>query len=356
MAEEAPAKRLEILAPDDFHHHFRDAPFLENTVPHAARQFRRVLAMPNLVPPVTSVEAALAYRDRILACLPADIKEGEFTPLMTLYLTDRTSPDEIRKAVASEHVHAVKLYPAGATTNSDFGVTDYNLIAPALQTMEETGLLLLVHGESTDHTVDIFEREQSFYQTVLPMIISRYPRLRVVCEHITSAFAASFVESQGPNVAATITAHHLLHNRNAIFKGGINPHYYCLPILKTEWDRQKLLECATSGNPKFFLGTDSAPHTVGRKECSCGCAGCFTAHAAVEFVAEAFESVGRLEALEGFVSKHGAAFYGLPVTEERRVLERRAWTVPESFPFGPEVVKPLRAGQPVEWKLLPQGS
>lgn len=353
MADEV-AERLEILAPDDFHHHFRDDPFLEQTVPHAARSFRRVLAMPNLVPPVTTVDAALAYRDRLLARLPADVKEGSFIPLMTLYMTDKTSPEEIRKAKASEHVYAVKLYPAGATTNSDFGVTDYELIAPALQAMEEEGLLLLVHGESTDQAVDIFGREQSFYETVMPMIISRFPRLRIVCEHITSAFAASFVEAQGPNVAATITAHHLLHNRNAIFKGGINPHYYCLPILKTEPDRQKLLDCAISGSPKFFLGTDSAPHTVARKECSCGCAGCFTAHAAVEFVAEAFESVGRLDALEGFVSKHGAAFYGLPLSEERRVLEKRSWTVPESFPFGPETVRPLRAGQPVAWKLLPQ--
>jgi len=352
----AQPQQLEILAPDDFHHHFRDEPQLENTVPHAARSFHRVLVMPNLVPPVTTVEAALAYRSRILARLPHDVPNGSFVPLMTLYMTDKTSPEEIRKAKASEHVYAVKLYPAGATTNSDFGVTDYGLIAPALRAMEEEGLLLLIHGESTDQDVDVFWREQSFYQTVLPQVLADHPRLRVVCEHITSAFAADFVEAQGPNVAATITAHHLLHNRNAIFRGGINPHFYCLPILKTEPDRQRLLECATSGSPKFFLGTDSAPHSVARKECSCGCAGCFTAHAAVEFVAEAFESVGKLEALEGFVSRHGAAFYGLPLAEERRLLVRKSWQVPDAFPFGPDSVRPLRAGQQVAWSLLPRGA
>jgi len=285
------------------------------------------------------------------ARVPQDVPEGSFVPVMALYLTDKTSAEEIRKAAASEHVRAVKLYPAGATTNSDFGVTDYELVVPALQAMEEVGLLLLIHGESTDQSVDIFEREQSFYQTVLPQLISRFPRLRVVCEHITSAHAAQFVEAQGPNVAATITAHHLLYNRNALFKGGINPHYYCLPILKTEPDRLKLLECASSGNSKFFLGTDSAPHTIGRKECACGCAGCFTAHAAIELVAEAFASVGRLAALEGFTSLHGAAFYGLPVSPLRRVLKLEPWTVPESMPFGPELVRPLRAGQTIPWKL-----
>lgn len=344
-------QQLEIVAPDDFHHHFRDEPFLEQTVPHAARSFNRVLAMPNLVPPVTTVDAALAYRERIMARVPPDVPEGSFVPVMALYLTDKTSAEEIRKAAASEHVRAVKLYPAGATTNSDFGITDYELIVPALQAMEEVGLLLLIHGESTDQSVDIFEREQSFYQTVLPQLISRFPRLRVVCEHITSAHAAQFVEDQGPNVAATITAHHLLFNRNALFRGGIRPHYYCLPILKTEPDRLKLLECASSGNPKFFLGTDSAPHTVGRKECACGCAGCFTAHAAVELVAEAFAGVGRLAALEGFTSLHGAAFYGLPVSSSRRVLKLDPWTVPQFMPFGPERVVPLRAGETVPWKL-----
>mmetsp|Transcript_20541 Transcript_20541/g.44891 ORF Transcript_20541/g.44891 Transcript_20541/m.44891 type:complete len:350 (+) Transcript_20541:86-1135(+) len=343
---------LDIVAPDDFHHHFRDDPYLEHTVPFAAQSFRRVLAMPNLVPPVTTVEAALAYRDRILARVPPDAK-NRFEPLMTLYLTDRTSPEEIRKAKATGHIPAVKLYPAGATTNSDFGVTDYERVAPALAAMEEVGMLLLIHGESTDQAVDVFEREQSFYTTVMPMLVSRFPRLRIVCEHITSAFAADWVEKQGPNIAATITAHHLLHNRNALFKGGLQPHYYCLPILKTEPDRQKLLECATSGSPKFFLGTDSAPHTVARKECSCGCAGCFTAHAAVEFVAEAFESMGKLDMLEGFVSLKGAQFYGIPLSQERRVLERCEWTVPDGYPFGSETVRPLRAGGTVAWRLRP---
>eukprot|EP00435_Cladocopium_sp_Y103_P059013 s172_g21.t1 len=293
----AETKELKILQPDDFHHHFRDEPFLEHTVPHAAAAFCRVLVMPNLVPPVTTTQAALAYRERILLRLPKTIKEGEFVPLMTLYLTDNMTPEEITKAKTSGHIYAVKLYPAGATTNSDFGVTDYERIIPALKKMEELGILLLVHGESTDQSVDIFDREADFYDKVMPMnlgcgvtavILARCPNLRVVCEHITTAAVASFVEKAGPNVAATITAHHLCHNRNAIFKGGINPHYYCLPILKTEQDRLKLLQCAVE-NSKFFLGTDSAPHTVGKKECACGCAGCFTAHMSIEMVAEAFE-------------------------------------------------------------------
>eukprot|EP00913_Durusdinium_trenchii_P012517 g11753.t1 len=244
---------LKILQPDDFHHHFRDEPYLEHTVPHAAAAFCRVLVMPNLVPPVTTTEAALAYRERILLRLPKDIKNGDFVPLMTLYLTDKTSPEEITKAKASGHIYAVKLYPAGATTNSDFGVTDYERIMPALLKMEELGILLLVHGESTDQSVDIFDREPDFYEKVMPMMLGK-----------TFRAVANFVEKAGPNVAATITAHHLCHNRNAIFKGGINPHYYCLPILKTEPDRKKLLQCAVD-NPKFFLGTDSAPHTVGKK-------------------------------------------------------------------------------------------
>eukprot|EP00439_Symbiodinium_sp_Y106_P035592 s5021_g4.t1 len=324
----ADMKEMTILQPDDFHHHFRDEPYLEHTVPHAVAQFCRVLVMPNLVPPVTSTAAALAYRERILLRVPKDVRPEDFVPLMTLYLTDKTSPEEIVKAKESGHVYAVKLYPAGATTNSDFGVTDYEKIMPALKKMEEVGLLLLVHGESTDQSIDIFEREQSFYETVMPMLLSRCPKLRVVCEHITSAMAARFVETAGPNVAATITAHHLCHNRNAIFKGGINPHYYCLPILKKESDRLKLLQCAVD-NPKYFLGTDSAPHGVDKKECPCGCAGCFTAHMAVELVAESFEAIGRLDALEDFVSKRGAAFYGLPENAGKRVLVREAWKVPE---------------------------
>jgi len=344
---------MRIISPDDMHHHFRDGDCLQHTVAHAARSFRRVLAMPNLVPPVTTTKDALEYRDRILAQVPEDVPENSFTPLMTLYMTDMTSAEEIHKAKASGHVYAVKLYPAGATTNSSFGVTDYDKIAPALAAMEEAGLLLLIHGESTDQSVDIFSREQSFYETVMPMIISRYPKLRIVCEHITSAFAAAFVEAQGPNVAATITAHHLLLNRNAIFKGGINPHYYCLPILKTEPDRLKLLQCATSDSTKFFLGTDSAPHSVSKKENCCGCAGVFTGHAAVEFVAEAFEAFGRLDKLEDFVSRRGAIFCGLPVSDTHRTLERTSWTVPVSYPFGSEVVRPLRAGEQMSWQMQP---
>jgi len=272
---------------------------------------------------------------------------------MTLYLTDKTTPEEIVKAKASRHVYAVKLYPAGATTNSDFGVTDYELTMPALKKMEELGILLLIHGESTDQAIDIFEREQSFYQTVMPMILERCPNLKVVCEHVTTAFVAEFVLKAGPNVAATITAHHLTHNRNAIFKGGINPHFYCLPILKTEVDRKKLVECAVS-SPKFFLGTDSAPHSVDKKESACGCAGCFTAHMAVELVAEAFEAVKRLDALEDFVSRRGAAFYGLAQPQEKRVLVREAWTVPDAYPFGDKSVRPLRAGEESRWKLKPR--
>lgn len=307
--------------------------------------------MPNLVPPVTTTEMALEYRERIMKRVPADVPEGAFTPLMTLYMTDGTSPEEVRKAKESGYVYAVKLYPAGATTNSHFGVTDYQKIIPALAAMEEVGLLLLVHGESTDQEVDIFEREQSFYGSTMPMILKQCPKLRVVCEHITSAVGAEFVAQQGPNVAATVTAHHLVYNRNAIFKGGINPHFYCLPVLKTEMDRKKLVELAVS-SPKFFLGTDSAPHSVTRKEAACGCAGCFTAHMAIELVAEAFERAGKLSALEDFVSRRGAAFYGLPAAEGHRTLTKETWTVPDSYPFGIETVTPLRAGGIMGWKML----
>lgn len=341
---------LEILQPDDFHHHLRDEPYLEHTVPHAAQAFGRVLVMPNLVPPVTTTEAALEYRARILKQVPADRQQG-FLPLMTLYLTDNTTPEEISKAKQSGHIYAVKLYPAGATTNSDYGVTDYELITPALAAMEEHGLLLLVHGESTDQSVDVFEREQSFYETVMPGIVARCPKLRIVCEHITSSAGADFVLAQGPNVAATITAHHLMYNRNIIFKGGVNAHFYCLPILKTEWDRQKLVECATLGGDKFFLGTDSAPHEIGKKECCKGCAGCFTAPLAVELVAEVFDSIGQLDKLEEFVSKRGAKFYGLPEAQTHRKLVREEWHVPRSYTFGPATVVPVRAGELMDWKM-----
>jgi len=355
--ESAPPVTIELLQPDDYHHHFRDEPALEHTVPHAARAFRRVLVMPNLVPPVVTTEAALAYRERILARVPADVPPDSFVPLMTLYLTDRTSPEEVKKAKASGHVYALKLYPAGATTNSDFGVTDYECIKPALAAMEECGLLLLVHGESTNQEVDIFERERSFYTETMPALLDPFPRLRVVCEHVTSAYGAQFVMNRGPNVAATITAHHLLHNRNVIFKGGINPHLYCLPILKTEADRKALLECAINGcGGKFFLGTDSAPHALERKESACGCAGIFTAHAAVELVAEAFERAGHLDALEAFVSRRGAEFYGLEANTRKRKIVREEWTVPDFYQFGPSKVRPMRGGQPMAWKLLPAES
>jgi len=348
------AERMEILQPDDYHHHLRDEPFLEHTVPHAARAFHRCLVMPNLVPPVTTTAMALEYRDRILKRLPPDVPESSFVPLMTLYLTDKTTPEEIERAKESGHIYAVKLYPAGATTNSDFGVTSYEKIMPALAKMEELGLLLLVHGESTDQSVDIFEREQNFYSSTMPWIIQQRSNLRVVCEHVTSAAGVEFVLAQGPNVAATITAHHLLYNRNALFKGGINPHFYCLPILKTEVDRSSLVKAAVS-SPKFFLGTDSAPHAVGRKECCVGCAGCFTAHMAIELVAEAFEAEGRLDALEDFVSKRGATFYGLAPNSDRRILAREAWRIPKEYPFGPETVVPMRGGETTRWKLLDRG-
>jgi len=344
-------RSLEILQPDDFHHHFRDEPFLEHTVPHAVSSFNRVLVMPNLVPPVTTTAAALEYRERILKRVPADVPAGAFLPLMTLYLTDNTSPEEIVKAKESGHVYAVKLYPAGATTNSDFGVTDYMKVQPALAKMAEVGLLLLIHGESTDQSVDIFEREQSFYGSTLPWLLDQCPELRVVCEHVTSAVACDFVESRGPNVAATITAHHLLYNRNALFKGGIRPHYYCLPILKREEDRQRLIRAAAE-SPKFFLGTDSAPHSVDKKENCCGCAGCFTSPVAVELVTECLEAYGALYALEDFVSKRGAAFYGLPEATTKRTIKREAWKVPETYAFGGTTVRPLRAGEEVPWKLL----
>jgi len=346
-------KSLTIWQPDDFHHHLRDEPYLEHTVPHAARAFDRLLVMPNLVPPVTTTAQALEYRDRILKRVPSDVPDGAFTPLMTLYLTDNTSPEEIKRAKESGHIYAVKLYPAGATTNSAFGVTDYGKIVPALEAMQEHGLLLLVHGESTDQSVDVFEREQSFYDTIMPNLVSKVPCLKIVCEHLTSLKGAEFVENHGPNVAGTITAHHLKYNRNALFKGGINPHYYCLPILKTEFDRWKLVQCATE-NRKFFLGTDSAPHALGKKECVCGCAGCFTTHLAVELVAEVFEAEGKLDILEDFVSKRGAEFYGLPSASKRRVLSRETWKVPDTYQFGPTIVRPLRAGEELEWKLLPR--
>ena len=340
--------RLTIQQPDDWHLHLRDGPALAAVVADTARQFGRAIVMPNLNPPVTTVAQALRYRDRILAALP---KGSAFEPLMTLYLTDDTPAEEISRAKLSGHVHGVKLYPAGATTHSDAGVTRISRCFRALERMEETGLPLLVHGEVTDPNVDVFDREQMFLEEVLRPLVARFQGLRVVLEHITTRDAVHYVEVTGPNVAATITAHHLLMNRNALFMGGVRPHHYCLPVLKREAHREALVAAATSGNPKFFLGTDSAPHERGTKENACGCAGIYTAHAALEFYAIAFEKVGALDRLEGFASRFGADFYGLPQNRGTVTLARKDWTVPESLPLGEGSLVPLRAGETLPWKL-----
>lgn len=340
---------ITLTRPDDWHLHLRDGPAMASVVAHTAAQFARAIVMPNLKPPVTTTEQALEYRQRILTALPDGSK---FEPLMTLYLTDNTSATEIERARASGHVHAVKLYPAGATTNSDFGVTDISHTYDALHAMAEAGMPLLVHGEVTGAEVDVFDREAVFIDTILAPLIEYIPNLRVVMEHITTANAADFVLQAGDNIAATITPQHLLMNRNAIFQGGIRPHHYCLPILKREEHRQRLMEVATSGSNKFFLGTDSAPHAQGDKESSCGCAGIYSAHAAIEFYAEAFEQAGALDKLEGFASFHGADFYGLPRNTGTLRLERHDWTVPESYPLGDKQVVPLRAGETLGWKLV----
>jgi dihydroorotase len=339
---------LTITRPDDWHAHFRDGAALAAVAPATARQFARAIVMPNLRPPVVTVEQARAYRDRILAVLPAG---AAFEPLMTLYLTDNTPAEEIERAAKSGFVKAVKYYPAGATTNSDSGVTDLARCRGALEAMARVGLPLLVHGEVTDPAVDIFDREAVFLERVLRPLVTQLPALRVVVEHITTGEAAAFVEAAGPNVAATITAHHLLMNRNAIFAGGIRPHLYCLPVLKREHHRQALLRVATAGNPKFFLGTDSAPHARGAKEACCGSAGMYTAHAAIELYAEAFEAAGGLDKLEGFASFHGADFYRLPRNRGRITLERAPWQVPDTYPLGAETVVPLRAGEAIGWRL-----
>ena len=306
--------------------------------------------MPNLRPPVTTAAAALAYRDRILAALPPG---ADFQPLMTLYLTDETSPSELERARRSGVVHAVKLYPAGATTNSAAGVTDLARVAPALDAMEELGLPLLVHGEVTDPDVDVFDRERVFLDRHLAPLVAARPRLRVVLEHVTTADAVDFVRRQDPGrVAATITAHHLLLNRNAMLVGGVQPHHYCLPVLKRERHRRALVEAATSGDPRFFLGTDSAPHARAAKEAACGCAGCYTAHAGIELYAEAFAAAGALDRLEGFASRHGPAFYGLPVNDRVITLVRDPWRVPAAYPLGDsDDLIPLRAGQEIAWRL-----
>ncbi|TWI53505.1 dihydroorotase [Pseudomonas duriflava] len=340
--------RITLRRPDDWHIHLRDGAALSHTVADAARTFARAIIMPNLVPPVRTAEQAAAYRDRILAARPAG---SRFEPLMVLYLTDRTTSEEIRAAKACGFVHAVKLYPAGATTNSDSGVTALENVFGVLETMTEVGLPLLVHGEVTRSEVDIFDREKRFIDEQLTRVVQRFPTLKVVLEHITTSDAAQFVRSASKNVGATITAHHLLYNRNHMLAGGIRPHFYCLPILKRNTHQEALLDAAVSGNPKFFLGTDSAPHTKHAKESACGCAGCYTAYAALELYAEAFESRAALDKLEGFASLYGADFYGLPYNTETVTLVREDWKTPISLPFGDLEVVPLRAGETLHWRL-----
>ncbi len=340
---------ITLTRPDDWHLHLRDGAVLRDVLPHTARQFARAIVMPNLKPPVTTTDMARAYRDRILAVLPADM---HFEPLMTLYLTDNTSADEIRRAVDSGIVHGVKLYPAGATTNSDAGVTDLQRCMAALEQMQALGLPLLVHGEVTDGDIDLFDREAVFIERVLIPLRRQLPALKIIFEHITTQEAAQYVQEAEGSIAATITAHHLLYNRNAIFKGGIRPHYYCLPVLKRETHRQALIAAATSGNPKFFLGTDSAPHAKGVKEHACGCAGCYTALHAMELYAQAFDQAGALDKLEAFASFHGPDFYGLPRNDDKVTLERTEWSIPDELPMGESMVVPLDAGQSLSWKFV----
>ena len=341
--------RLTLLRPDDWHIHLRDGAVLQHTVRDVARSFARAIIMPNLVPPVRNANEASAYRERILAARPAG---SRFEPLMVLYLTDKTSADDVRAAKASGFVHAAKLYPAGATTNSDSGVTSIDNIFPVLEAMAEVGLPLLVHGEVTRAEVDVFDREKRFIDEHLTRVVERFPTLKVVFEHITTGDAAVFVKAAPANVGATITAHHLLYNRNHMLVGGIRPHFYCLPILKRNTHQDALLDAATSGNPKFFLGTDSAPHAQSTKEAACGCAGCYTAHAAMELYAEAFEQRNALDKLEGFASFHGPDFYGLPRNQGTITLRRESWTPPDHFAFGEAELKPLRAGEALPWRLV----
>jgi dihydroorotase len=342
-------KTITIIRPDDWHLHLRDGAQLRAVLPDTARRFARAIVMPNLKPPVATTKLALEYRDRILAALPAGAR---FEPLMTLYLTDNTRPAEIAAARASGAVHAVKYYPAGATTNSDAGVTDLAKCHGVLAEMEKQGMPLLVHGEVTDADVDVFDKERVFIERVLAPLVARFAGLKIVMEHITTREAADFVTAAPPRVAATITAHHLLLSRNAIFAGGIRPHIYCLPILKREAHRQALVAAATSGNPRFFLGTDSAPHARHTKENDCGCAGIYTAHAGIEFYAEVFAAAGALDRLEGFASRHGAQFYGLPVNTGTLTLAEDPWAIPADIPFGSDRLVPLRAGARVAWKLV----
>jgi dihydroorotase len=339
---------ITLTRPDDWHVHLRDGAVLADVVPHTARQFGRAIVMPNLKPPVTTTAMAAAYRDRILAALPSGMR---FEPLMTLYLTDNTSAEEIRRAAGSDFVKAVKLYPAGATTNSDAGVTDLKRCMGALEAMQNHGLPLLIHGEVTDADIDLFDREAVFIERVLRPLRKSLPGLRVVFEHITTKEAAEYVRDADGDIGATITAHHLLYNRNAIFTGGIRPHYYCLPVLKREIHRQALVQAATSGNPRFFLGTDSAPHPKGLKEHACGCAGCYTALHAMELYAHAFEAAGALDQLEAFASFHGADFYRLPRNADTITLQRHDWIIPDEVRMGDTTLVPLDAGQMLHWQF-----
>ncbi|WP_345552417.1 dihydroorotase [Microbulbifer aestuariivivens] len=340
--------QLTLRAPDDWHIHLRDGAALRRTVGDAARQFRRAIVMPNLVPPVVDAEDALFYQLRIREQIP----EGNpFEPLMVIYLTDRTDAETVRLAHKAGVV-AAKLYPAGATTNSDSGVTDIANIYPALQAMQECGMKLLLHGEVTTADIDIFDREQVFIEKILSRVVDDFPTLKIVLEHITTAHAAEFVQKARDGVGATITAHHLLYNRNHMLVGGIRPHYYCLPILKRGYHQSALIEAATSGSPKFFLGTDSAPHAQDKKETACGCAGCYTAYSAIELYAEAFERAGKLDRLQAFASEFGPDFYGLPRNEDTITLVREPWRLPESLPMGDLRLIPLAAGETLNWRLV----
>ena len=341
--------QLQITRPDDWHLHLRDGAALAAVLQDTARRFGRAIVMPNLKPPVTTVAAALAYRDRILTALPKGLT---FEPLMTLYLTDRTPPAEILAAKLSGFVHAVKYYPAGATTNSENGVTAWQHARPALAAMEEHGVPLLLHGEVTDRDVDVFDREKEFLDRHLAPLVAEFPKLRIVLEHVTTADAVAFVREQGHHIAATITAHHLLWNRNAIFQGGLRPHAYCLPVLKREHHREALVHAAIGENPRFFLGTDSAPHARTAKESDCGCAGIYTSHAGIELYAEAFEQAGALDKLEAFASFRGADWYGLPRNQQRITLEKSPWTVPNDLPFGEARLVPMRSGETIPWRLV----
>ena len=341
-------KELTITRPDDWHLHVRDGVALQAVVPHTAAQFGRAIIMPNLRPPCSTAAQALAYKARIQAAVPAGV---QFEPLMTLYLTDNLAADEIQRA-KDAGVVAAKLYPAGATTNSDAGVSDIRKTYKTLEAMQKAGMLLLVHGEVTDSDIDLFDREAVFIDTKLIPLRKDFPELKIVFEHITTLDAAHYVRDANKFTAATITAHHLLYNRNALFMGGIRPHYYCLPVLKRETHRVALVKAATSGNAKFFLGTDSAPHPAHLKEHASGCAGCYTALSAMELYAEAFDAVGKMNKLEGFASFHGADFYGLPRNAGTITLRKETWTLPETLPFGEATVKPLRAGETLAWRLV----